>query len=173
MSRKSKQKKTKKNDTIVYGTDVNKVIQKWKNQGHRIIFTNGCFDLLHIGHVGLFCHLHESYNNSKLVVGINTDASVRRLKGSKRPIVPLDERAAMLAAIRYVDLVIPYSDDTPDRWIETIRPDVLAKGGEFRNAKVPGENFVKSIGGTIDKSYFLEGLSTSLRIEEIYEILSR
>ena len=129
------------------------------------MFTNGVFDLLHRGHVE---YLEDARAlGDRLVVGINTDASVQRLKGPERPLVPEDERAEILAALACVDLVVPFDEDTPDRLIEQVRPDVLVKGGDWALDQIAGRAFVESYGGRVANIPLREGLSTTRIVERI------
>lgn len=112
-----------------------------------LVFTNGVFDLLHVGHVRLLRFAREQ--GGYLMVGINSDASAKRLKGSQRPIVPAVERAEILRAIRSVDEVVVFDEDTPESLIADIRPDVLVKGPACRNTVIPGAAFVVAHGGQV------------------------
>ena len=129
------------------------------------MITNGVFDLLHRGHVE---YLEEARAfGDRLVVGVNTDASVHRVKGPKRPIVPQDERAELLAALECVDWVVLFDEDTPDRLIREVRPHVLVKGGDWALDEIVGREFVESLGGRVERVRVREGLSTSNMIERI------
>ena len=137
----------------------------WRAAGERIVFTNGVFDLLHRGHVE---YLEEARGlGGRLVVGVNADASVRRLKGPRRPIVPEDERAEMLAALECVDLVVLFGEDTPERIIHEVAPDVLAKGGDWALDRIVGREFVEARGGRVERIRVREGWSTSRIVERI------
>ncbi len=125
----------------------------------KVVFTNGCFDILHRGHVELLRFAKGL--GDVLVVGLNTDDSVRRLKGQERPINPLPDRAAVLLAIRWVDFVVPFGEDTPERLIRELRPDVLVKGGDYRLEDIVGAEFVTSYGGEVRIFPYLEGYSTT------------
>jgi D-beta-D-heptose 7-phosphate kinase/D-beta-D-heptose 1-phosphate adenosyltransferase len=125
----------------------------------RLAFTNGCFDLLHVGHVSLLEKARAL--GDALVVGVNTDRSVRRLKGRARPIVPLAERMEMLAGLRPVDYVVPFAEDTPARLIAEIRPAVLVKGGDYRVRDVVGRATVEAGGGRVVRVPLRKGRSTS------------
>jgi D-beta-D-heptose 7-phosphate kinase/D-beta-D-heptose 1-phosphate adenosyltransferase len=127
--------------------------------GLKIVFTNGCFDILHAGHMKLLCEARSF--GDRLVVGVNTDASVRRLKGRGRPVVPLVDRCAVLEAVRWVDLVIPFAQETPARLIEQVRPDVLVKGAEYRGKEIVGAEFVQSYGGRVELVGMARGKSSS------------
>ncbi|HEX9428640.1 MAG TPA: D-glycero-beta-D-manno-heptose 1-phosphate adenylyltransferase [Candidatus Polarisedimenticolia bacterium] len=118
-----------------------------KRRGRKVVFTNGVFDLLHVGHVALL-EKAASFGDI-LIVGVNSDGSVRRLKGPGRPIVPLAERMEMLAGLRSVDLVISFTEPTPARVIERLRPDFLVKGGDYRHSEIVGRETVESGGGRV------------------------
>ena len=134
-------------------------LQTWRCSGERIVFTNGCFDLLHIGHIRL---LEEARRKGeRLIVGLNSDNSVRRLKGTGRPIVSEQERARVLAALSAVDAVVVFEPDTPLQLIEAIRPDVLVKGGDYTEEKVVGAQQVRAWGGRVEIIPLLAGSSTT------------
>jgi D-beta-D-heptose 7-phosphate kinase/D-beta-D-heptose 1-phosphate adenosyltransferase len=127
--------------------------------GRKIVFTNGCFDLLHAGHVAL---LEEAAGlGDFLVVGMNSDASVRRLKGWNRPYNSEEDRRAVLAAIRHVDAVVIFDEETPLRLITEIRPDVLVKGADYGEGEIVGADEVRSWGGVVHRVALLAGRSTS------------
>lgn len=135
------------------------LIEDWRQQGESIVFTNGCFDLLHIGHV---LYLEEAKTlGSKLVVGINSDASVRRLKGANRPIKDVYDRAHVLAALASVDMVIAFEEDDPGHLIKQIVPDVLVKGGDWKPEQIVGSDIVIAAGGQVRSLSFIEGYSTT------------
>ena len=130
-----------------------------RKRGGRVVFTNGCFDILHRGHE---VYLAEAKGlGDILVVGLNDDASVRRLKGEGRPVNPVYVRAAALAALPCADYVCIFTEDTPERLIAAVRPDVLAKGGDYRVEKVVGGDFVRSYGGMVVILSYVEGVSTT------------
>ncbi|MBU0992778.1 MAG: bifunctional D-glycero-beta-D-manno-heptose-7-phosphate kinase/D-glycero-beta-D-manno-heptose 1-phosphate adenylyltransferase HldE [Proteobacteria bacterium] len=134
-------------------------VQAWRAKGEKIVFTNGCYDLLHPGHIDL---LHKSRAlGDRLVVGLNTDASVRRLKGEKRPILNENDRSAILSALSCVDLVVLFDEDTPLRLIKALRPDILVKGADYRLEDVVGRDVVESYGGKVMLVTLLEGYSTT------------
>ncbi len=116
----------------------------WRSQGKRIVFTNGCFDILHIGHIALLAEARRQ--GDKLIVGINSDRSVQRLKGPSRPMIGERERAQMLAALAAVDSVVIFEADTPLAIIEAIRPDVLVKGGDYTEADIVGRGRSSGLG---------------------------
>ena len=123
-------------------------ITTWKSAGQRVVFTNGCFDILHIGHIRLLEEARRKGN--RLIVGLNSDDSVRRLKGVLRPIVAESERAQILAALSAVDAMVVFDEDTPLRLIEAIRPDVLVKGGDYTEDTVIGAREVRAWGGRVE-----------------------
>lgn len=146
-----------------------KHIHQAKKRGEKIVFTNGCFDILHAGHVKYLARAKTL--GGKLVVGLNNDDSISRLKGAHRPINPLQERAAVLLALASVDWVIPFGraeeDDTPAKLIEQINPDVLVKGGDYRVEEIAGADFVLANGGQVEVLDFIEQCSTSNVIDKI------
>lgn len=135
--------------------------------GHRIVFTNGCFDILHRGHVDLLAAARAL--GDRLVVGLNDDDSVRRLKGEDRPVVAGDDRAAVLAALTAVDVVVLFAEDTPLALIETLVPDVLVKGADYRREEVVGREVVESAGGSVELVRLTPGRSTTGLIERLQE----
>jgi len=138
-----------------------------RQQGIRVVFTNGCFDIVHAGHVATFRKAREL--GGALFLGLNSDASVQRLKGKTRPVVSQNDRAALLEAIDCIDYIVIFDDDTPEKLIHAIRPDVLVKGGDWQGQPVAGGDFVKSNGGEV---YFVDlkkGLSTTIIIQRILE----
>jgi D-beta-D-heptose 7-phosphate kinase/D-beta-D-heptose 1-phosphate adenosyltransferase len=137
----------------------------WRAKGERIVFTNGCFDLLHAGHV---TYLEKAKKlGNRLVVGLNTDRSVRALKGQGRPVIPENERAQVLAALAAVDAVVFFDEETPVRLIKAIQPDVLAKGADYTREEVVGAELVESWGGEVALVELVNGKSSSLIIEAI------
>jgi D-beta-D-heptose 7-phosphate kinase/D-beta-D-heptose 1-phosphate adenosyltransferase len=134
-------------------------VQAWKANGERIVFTNGCFDLLHPGHVHLLSHAKEL--GDRLVVGLNSDASVRRLKGPSRPILNERDRASLVSSLDCVDLVILFQEDTPELLIETLRPNILVKGADYGLEEVVGRATVESYGGEVHLVPLLQGYSTT------------
>ncbi|MCG3136596.1 MAG: Bifunctional protein HldE [Phycisphaerae bacterium] len=141
-------------------------LQLRRDRGESVVFTNGCFDLLHRGHVE---YLREAAELADiLVIGLNTDASVQRqLKGPERPVVKEDDRAALLSALEAVDYVVFFDEDTPAKLIEAIRPNVLAKGADWANRGVVGSELVESYGGRVELITLREGYSTTALIERI------
>lgn len=131
----------------------------WRNQGLRIVFTNGCFDLLHRGHVEYLAKASDK--GDVLVVGLNTDASVRRIKGDSRPVNDENARAIVLASLACVDAVVLFGEDTPYELIKVVRPDVLVKGADYKPKEIVGYDIVTSYGGKVETVELVEGYSTT------------
>ena len=145
-----------------------KTIRGWKSAGNIIVFTNGCFDLLHPGHLSILEQARSL--GDRLVVGLNTDSSVRNLKGDNRPIFNLNERTGMLNSLSFVDMVIPFHEERPQSLITLICPDVLAKGGDYTIDNIVGSNFVIKNGGIVKTLRFVKGYSTTEIINRIKEL---
>jgi D-beta-D-heptose 7-phosphate kinase/D-beta-D-heptose 1-phosphate adenosyltransferase len=144
-----------------------RLLARARQRGQRVVFTNGCFDLLHPGHVS---YLEEARAlGDLLIVGLNADVSVRRLKGERRPILPENARARLLAALAAVDYVVIFSEATPYHLIELIQPDVLVKGGDWAPETIVGHEVVEARGGEVLSLPFIGGYSTSMIIDEILE----
>jgi len=141
------------------------VVEDARAHGEKIVFTNGCFDIIHAGHVGYLAEARKL--GDRLVVAINDDESVRRLKGSGRPINPVDRRMQVLAGLAAVDWVVSFADDTPETLLHQIRPDVLVKGGDYSVDQVVGGEFVSSYGGEVKVLAFLDNCSTSAIVEKV------
>ena len=150
---------------IISEDDLEHVIQIAHRRGEKVIMTNGCFDLMHTGHIDYLQKAREL--GDKLVVAVNSDASVRQLKGESRPINTLQNRMTMLAALECVDWVIEFTEETPERLYCRVLPDVIVKGGDYDADDVAGGKCVKSDGGEIKILHFVEGFSTSQLIEKI------
>lgn len=141
------------------------LVDRWRFAGDCVVFTNGCFDLLHAGHTS---YLEESAGHGdRLVVGLNSDQSVQRLKGKSRPIVGQAERAQMLAALECVDAVILFEEDTPLNTMLALKPDVITKGADYDIKDVVGAQEVAAWGGRAELIPLVEGLSTSQIIEKL------
>ncbi|MFN3455610.1 MAG: D-glycero-beta-D-manno-heptose 1-phosphate adenylyltransferase [Pseudobdellovibrio sp.] len=139
--------------------NLKQAIASYKNAHKKIVFTNGCFDLLHIGHVR---YLEQAKSRGDiLIVGINTDASVQALKGPTRPIQNENDRAEILASIKAVDHTILFGEETPINLIKSIKPDVLVKGGDWKVEQIVGWDFVQSYGGAVESLQFIDGKSTT------------
>ncbi len=140
-------------------------VNDWKNNHQKLVFTNGCFDLLHQGHLS---YLSEaSQLGSKLIIGVNTDASVSKLKGKNRPVNDELSRQMMLAALFFVDAVVLFDEDTPLNLITLLMPDVLVKGGDYQINDIVGAKEVMQNGGIVKVISFLPGFSSSKIIEKI------
>lgn len=144
---------------IKSGRDAEHYVARERYFGRRVVFTNGCFDVLHIGHIRLLLEAAEA--GDILVVGLNSDASVKRLKGENRPVHTEDIRAEMLAALVPVDCVILFDEDTPENLIRMVKPDVIVKGGDYTPEQVVGAGFVESYGGEVRIFPVVEGHSTT------------
>ncbi|MCX8092825.1 MAG: D-glycero-beta-D-manno-heptose 1-phosphate adenylyltransferase [Candidatus Goldbacteria bacterium] len=142
-----------------------KEIKKLKNKGKKIVFTNGCFDIIHAGHIKLLNAAKKL--GDVLVLALNSDSSVKRLKGEKRPIVPQSERAEIMAALSMVDIVTVFYEDDPYNIIKDLKPDVLVKGGDWPIDKIIGADIVKSYGGKVKNIKYIEGQSTTNIINKI------
>ena len=139
-----------------------------RQQGKKIVFTNGCFDLVHAGHISSFRQAKQFGN--VLFLGVNSDASIRAIKGDKRPIVDLENRLRLLQEIECVDYLVPFEEDTPQKLIEAIKPDVLVKGKDWEGKPVAGADFVRSYGGEVKFIDLEQGLSTTNIIEKILTV---
>lgn len=152
-------------DKIKTLPDAIEQIKTWHSAGQKIVFTNGCFDLLHLGHVD---YLEKAKSlGDKLVIGLNTDSSVRRYKGESRPLQDQQSRARVLAALQFVDLVVFFDEETPLNLITNLRPDVLVKGSDYLTENIVGAEVVKSHGGVVKTLDFVQGYSTTRIIEKI------
>jgi len=140
-------------------------VSEWRAAGETIVFTNGCFDLLHVGHVTLLEDCHKF--GSKLVLGLNSDASVCRLKGPTRPVVGEKERAQVMAALAAVDAVVLFEEDTPLELIRAVKPDVLVKGGDYSVETVVGHEVVTAGGGRVEIVPTVEGFSTTNIVKKL------
>ena len=145
---------------------------RWREEqrleGRRIVFTNGCFDVLHAGHVAYLAWARAQ--GDALIVGLNTDESVRRLKGDRRPIVTFEDRATLLSALRSVDLVVGFGERTPEVIIDKLKPDVFVKSAQYREEELPERTVVRQHGGEIMLAPHVAGHSTT---DVIAEIISR
>ena len=139
-------------------------VNKWKSKNH-IVFTNGCFDILHLGHID---YLYKASKlGDKLIVGVNTDKCIQNIKGKNRPIQNESSRVSILASLSCIDAVVPFDEETPKQLIELIQPNTLVKGSDYKIEDVVGSDFVISYGGNVKTIPFLEGYSTSHIINSI------
>lgn len=144
------------------------IAARLKNAGRKIVFTNGCFDILHVGHLEL---LEAARGQGDiLIVGLNSDNSVRHLKGSKRPLNNEADRARILAALEVVDYVVIFAEDTPRQLIEAIIPNILVKGGDYNLDTIVGRDIVEAHGGTVIVFPLVQGKSTSGLIDKLFQI---
>ena len=140
-------------------------IQQWRLEGKNIVFTNGCFDLVHFGHI---CYLSEAADlGDILIIGLNSDSSVSRLKGPSRPVNLELTRATVLASMEFVNAVFVFSEETPFNLINMVKPDILVKGGDYTIDKVVGHDIVQNNGGKVVIQPFVDGFSTSALVEKI------
>ncbi|MBR5433067.1 MAG: D-glycero-beta-D-manno-heptose 1-phosphate adenylyltransferase [Bacteroidales bacterium] len=150
---------------IVTLDEAKKIVADWKKQGEKIVFTNGCFDIIHKGHVFYLAQAREL--GSKLILGLNTDESIAKLKGPDRPVKELESRALTIASFEYIDLVIPFSEDTPLNLISTLLPDVLVKGSDYSIENIVGAKEVLANGGEVKTIDFVEGFSSTNYFKKI------
>ena len=143
-------------------------LKEWRRIKEKIVFTNGCFDILHLGHID---YLEKARSlGTRLIVGLNSDSSVTKLKGIGRPLYQQEARARTLAALEFVDIVILFDQDTPYNLIDHIKPDILVKGNDYLAENIVGADIVSSIGGEVVTINLVEGYSTSALIEKINQL---
>lgn len=140
-------------------------IQAWREENKKVVFSNGCFDLVHPGHITYLAKTADLAD--KLIIGLNSDDSVRRIKGESRPVLDENSRALLLAALSFVDLVVFFNEDTPYELIKLLQPDVLVKGKDYEPENIVGFDIVKQRGGEILTIDLVEGFSTSKLIDKI------
>ncbi len=152
-------------DKIMNQEALSLLVKNWKAQGEKVVFTNGCFDILHLGHVD---YLEKAAaKGTKLIVAINTDSSVKKLKGENRPVNIEQARARLVAALGFVDAVTAFSEDTPQNIIEALMPDILIKGSDYNFSNIVGAEFVMRNGGKVDTIDLVEGYSTTQIIKQL------
>jgi D-glycero-beta-D-manno-heptose 1-phosphate adenylyltransferase len=150
---------------IMSREEAQKSVENWQKEGKKVIFTNGCFDIVHLGHID---YLEKARNlGDKLVLGLNTDASVNQLKGETRPVVNEYARSRMMAAFEFVDVVVLFSEPTPKELIAGISPDILVKGDDYTVENIVGADFVLAKGGEVKTISLVKGYSTTALIEKI------
>ena len=140
-------------------------VEKWKATGEKVVFTNGCFDIVHQGHIEVLARTADL--GTKLIIGLNSDSSMQRLKGENRPIIQEQSRAILLASFSFVDAIVLFSEDTPINLISTLLPDVLAKGGDYKIETIVGHEIVQKNGGEVILVPFVDGFSSTTIIEKI------
>ena len=155
------------NNKILSTEELIKAVEKLKKENKKIVFTNGCFDLLHIGHVSLFQKARTL--GDVLIVAINSDSSLAQLKGPKRPLVPQTDRAQLLSALTCVDYVVVFNEQTPYELLSKLKPDILVKGGDYKIEDIVGKEFVKEV----YRYPLVEGKSTTKLIKLIIERYSK
>ncbi len=152
-------------DKIKSLADASLQVKSWQKTGEKVVFTNGCFDLLHLGHVD---YLEKARNlGDRLIVGLNTDSSVGRFKGPERPLQDQNSRARVLAALQFVDLVVFFDEDTPQNLISELVPNILVKGSDYLAENIVGADVVKKNGGVVKTIDFVPGYSTTRILEKI------
>ncbi len=152
-------------DKILSREEGSELRREWKAQKQEVVFTNGCFDIVHLGHID---YLEKARKlGDKLVLGLNTDASVSRLKGPRRPVVDEIGRARLMAALEFVDAVILFDEPTPLQLIEALEPDILVKGDDYTVETIVGSDFVISKGGVVKTVPLVAGYSTTSLVEKI------
>ena len=152
---------------ILRQPELDRVLAYWRFRDQKIVFTNGCFDIIHLGHIDYLAKAAGLGN--KLIIGLNTDASTRRLKGPHRPINDENARAMIIASFSFVDAVVLFDEDTPYNLISAIQPDILVKGADYRAEDIAGYDIVKAKGGKVETLEYLPGYSTSLIDKRIRE----
>ncbi len=155
-------------DKILSFDEIEIKAEKLRSEGKKIVFTNGCFDILHKGHVSYLKKAKEL--GDILVIGVNSDRSIKSIKGEKRPILPQDERAFILSALEMIDYVVIFDEDTPYELIKRVKPHILVKGGDWDINNIVGKDIVESYGGKVLNIPFVEGKSTTNIIERILSV---
>ena len=150
----------------IYNLDALKSqVEQWKIAGNKVVFTNGCFDIIHRGHIEVLARTADLGN--KLIIGLNSDPSIQKLKGKDRPIIDEQSRAILLAALSFIDAIVLFSEDTPLKLISTLVPDVLAKGGDYKIETIVGHEIVQQNGGKVKLVPFVDGFSSTTIIDKI------
>jgi rfaE bifunctional protein nucleotidyltransferase chain/domain len=152
-------------DKIIAIDPAKERVRSWQDEGKKVVFTNGVFDLVHIGHISYLSKAAEQ--GDKLIIGLNADSSVKRIKGESRPINDQDSRAALLAAFFFVDAVVIFEEDTPLNLISTLLPDVLIKGADYSIENIVGAKEVLANGGEVKTITFVDGYSSTSIIKRI------
>jgi len=159
-------KALEKINNIIFGLEfLMKNIDQWKNENKKIVFTNGCFDLIHLGHIELLAR--SSDLGDVLIIGVNSDSSIQKLKGENRPIIEEDSRVKQLAALEFVDAIVLFHEDTPQKLIEKIKPDVITKGGDYKAENVVGNEIVTQQNGQVVIIPLTQGYSTTSILKKI------
>ena len=145
--------------------NLSQIINEWRLNGDKIVFTNGCFDLIHLGHLEILARSADL--GDKLIVGINSDMSIKKIKGNSRPIIEEDSRAKHLAAIEFIDAVVLFNEDTPYDLINILKPDVLTKGGDYKKNDIVGNQLINKEKGEVVIIPLTQGYSTTSILEKI------
>jgi len=153
------------NSKIFSLDDLKNQVNAWKQAGEEVVFTNGCFDIIHRGHIEVLVRTADL--GSKFIIGLNSDSSIQKLKGEDRPIIDEQARSILLAALSFVDAVVLFSEETPINLISTLIPDVLAKGGDYEIETIVGHEIVQQNGGKVKLVPFVDGFSSTTIIEKI------
>ena len=142
-----------------------KKIEKWRSENKKVVFTNGCFDLIHLGHIEILARSADY--GDKLIIGVNSDLSIKKLKGENRPIIEESSRIRQLSALEFVDAVVLFDEETPIKLIETIKPDVITKGGDYTAKNVVGNEVVSQKSGEVVIIPLTQGYSTTSILNKI------
>ena len=153
------------NNKIFNLQNLMKKIEKWRSENKKIVFTNGCFDLIHLGHIEILAR--SSDFGDKLIIGVNSDLSIKKLKGKNRPIIEESSRIKQLSALEFVDAVVLFDEDTPLKLIETIKPDVITKGGDYTAKNIVGNEVVSQKNGEVIIIPLTRGYSTTSILNKI------
>ena len=155
----------KLNNKISSLEELKNKVNAWKQAGEEVVFTNGCFDIIHRGHIEVLAQTADL--GDRLIIGLNSDTSIQKLKGKNRPIIEEQSRAILLASLEFVDAVVIFSEDTPLKLISALLPDVLAKGGDYEIETIVGHEIVQQNGGKVKLVPFVDGFSSTTIIEKI------
>ena len=153
------------NSKIFSLDDLKNQVNAWKQAGEEVVFTNGCFDIIHRGHIEVLAQTADL--GDRLIIGLNSDSSIQKLKGEDRPIIEEQSRAILLASLEFVDVVVIFSEDTPLKLISALLPDVLAKGGDYEIEAIVGHEIVQNNGGEVILVPFVDGFSSTTIIDKI------
>ena len=153
------------NSKIFSLDDLKNQVNAWKQAGEEVVFTNGCFDIIHRGHIEVLAQTADL--GDRLIIGLNSDTSIQKLKGKNRPIIEEQSRAILLASLEFVDAVVIFSEDTPLKLISALLPDVLAKGGDYEIETIVGHEIVQQNGGKVKLVPFVDGFSSTTIIDKI------
>ena len=150
---------------IKKSSELSGLLSRLRSKGKKIVFTNGCFDILHVGHVDYLSKARRL--GDVLVVGLNSDSSVKKIKGKGRPINKEPDRAKVISSLCFVDYIISFNETTPENLIKKVKPDILVKGGDWKTEDIVGGSFVRSYGGKVKNIPFVKGYSTTSFIKKI------